>query len=290
MTPEFMADWVAAAPDAPTRELRMAVHTILAAVSRAPRLPNHMVLKGGILLALEYQGDRFTRDIDFSTAKTVPDMAVEGVVEELAAALRLQVQMLDYGLDCRIQGHELKPPGENRTWPTLQLRIGYAPIADPARHRRLLSGKSPAVLALDLSYSEVITAVELVSIPGGAHVQTYALPDLIAEKLRAMLQQPLRHRNRRQDVYDLYRLLSRPEVQGGPFRAAVLHALQAKSAARNLEVNRQSIADPEVRRRSERDYAYLQAEIASELPDFEQAYAAVRDYYRHLPWDDSRPD
>lgn len=86
MTPEFMADWVAAAPDAPTRELRMAVHTILAAVSRAPRLPNHMVLKGGIPLALEYQGDRFTRDIDFSTAKTVPDMAVEGVVEELAAA------------------------------------------------------------------------------------------------------------------------------------------------------------------------------------------------------------
>ena len=84
MTPEFMADWVAAAPDAPTRELRMAVHTILAAVSRAPRLPNHMVLKGGIPLALEYQGDRFTRDIDFSTAKTVPDMAVEGVVEELA--------------------------------------------------------------------------------------------------------------------------------------------------------------------------------------------------------------
>ena len=132
--------------------------------------------------------------------------------------------------------------------------------------------------------------MELVSIPGGAHVQTYALPDLIAEKLRAMLQQPLRHRNRRQDVYDLYRLLSRPEVQGGPFRAVVLHALQAKSAARNLEVNRQSIADPEVRRRSERDYAYLQAEIASELPDFEQAYAAVRDYYRHLPWDDSRPD
>ena len=284
MTPEFMADWVAAAPDEPTRELRMAVHTILVAVSRAPRLPNLMVLKGGILLALQYQGDRFTRDIDFSTGKTVPEMSVDGVVEELTAALSLQVQMLNYGLDCRIQGYELKPPGENRTWPTLQLRIGYAPMADPARHRRLLNGKSPAVLALDLSYNEVITAVELVSIPGGAQVQAYALPDLIAEKLRAMLQQPSRHRNRRQDVYDLYRLLSRSEVQEGAFQTAVLQALKAKSTARNLVVNRESIADPEVRRRSERDYAHLRAEIASELPEFEQAYVAVRAYYEHLPW------
>ena len=286
MTPQTMVAWVAAAPDASTRELRMAVHTILAAVSRAPTLPDLMVLKGGILLALEYQGDRFTRDIDFSTAKTVPEMSVDSVVEELAAALRLQVQMLDYGLDCRIQGHALKPPGENRSWPTLQLRIGYAPQSDPARRRRLLSGKSSTVLALDLSYNEVITAVELVSIPGGAQVQAYALPDLIAEKLRAMLQQPSRHRNRRQDVYDLYRVLSRPEVRIGTFQAAVLHALQAKSAARSMNVNRQSIADLEVRRRSERDYAQLRAEISSELPDFEQAYAAVQDYYEHLPWDD----
>lgn len=286
MTPQTMVAWVAAAPDASTRELRMAVHTILAAVSRAPTLPDLMVLKGGILLALEYQGDRFTRDIDFSTAKTVPEMSVDSVVEELAAALRLQVQMLDYGLDCRIQGHALKPPGENRSWPTLQLRIGYAPQSDPARHRRLLSGKSSTVLALDLSYNEVITAVELVSIPGGAQVQAYALPDLIAEKLRAMLQQPSRHRNRRQDVYDLYRVLSRPEVRNGTFQAAVLHALQAKSAARSMNVNRQSIADLEVRRRSERDYAQLRAEISSELPDFEHAYAAVQDYYEHLPWDE----
>ena len=290
MTPEIMAAWVAAAPDAATRELRMAVHTILVAVSRAPRLPKVMVLKGGILLALEYQGDRFTRDIDFSTVKTVPEMAVDGVVEELTAALSLQVQMLDYGLDCRIQGHALKPPGENRTWPTLQLRIGYAPQSDPARHRRLMSEKSPTVLALDLSYNEVITAVELVSIPGGAQVQTYALPDLIAEKLRAMLQQPSRHRNRRQDVYDLYRLLPRPEVREGAFQAQVLQALRAKSAARNLPVDRQSIADPDVRRRSERDYAQLRAEIASELPDFEQAYAAVQAYYEHLPWDSERPE
>ncbi|MDA8350207.1 MAG: nucleotidyl transferase AbiEii/AbiGii toxin family protein [Pseudomonadota bacterium] len=289
MTPEFMADWVAAAPDESTRELRMAVHTILVAVSRAPTLPNLMVLKGGILLALQYQGDRFTRDIDFSTGKTVPEMSVNGVVEELTAALSLQVQMLNYGLDCRIQGHELKPPGEHRTWPTLQLRIGYAPMANLTRHRRLVNGKSPAALALDLSYNEVITAVELVSIPGGAVVQAYTLPDLIAEKLRAMLQQPSRHRNRRQDVYDLYRVLSRPEVQDGPFRAAVLQALQAKTAARNLAVNRQSIADPEVRRRSERDYAQLRAEISSELPDFEQAYTAVQNYYECLPWGPAPP-
>lgn len=286
MTPQTMVAWVAAAPDASTRELRMAVHTILAAVSRAPTLPDHMVLKGGILLALEYQGDRFTRDIDFSTAKTVPEMSVDSVVGELVAALRLQVQMLDYGLDCRIQGHALKPPGENRSWPTLQLRIGYAPQSDPARHRRLQSGKSSTVLALDLSYNEVITAVELVSIPGGAQVQAYALPDLIAEKLRAMLQQPSRHRNRRQDVYDLYRVLSRPGVRDGTFQAAVLKALRAKSAARSMSVNRQSIADLEVRRRSERDYAQLRAEISSELPDFEQAYAAVQDYCEHLPWDE----
>ncbi len=71
-----------------------------------------------------------------------------------------------------------------------------------------------------------------------------------------------------------------PEVRDGTFRATVLQALQAKSAGRSLGVNRQSIADPEVRRRSEKDYAHLQAEIVSELPDFEQAYAAVQKVLR----------
>ncbi len=284
MEAKVLEAWVSNTPDVATRELRMAVHTVIAAVSKAPRLPKLVVLKGGILLALEYNGDRFTRDIDFSVKESTREVAVDGVIEELRIALQQLVEELDYGLDCRIQSQELRPPGEGRNWQTLKIRIGYAPKADGPRHRSLLRGRSSSTVALDLSYNEVITAIELVPVPGGGSVQASALTDLMAEKYRAMLQQPVRHRDRRQNVYDLYRLLSRPEVQGPEFQQSVLQAIRAKCVARGLSATQQSISDPEVRRRSEKDYDLLQDEIASQLPDFTSAYSAVLQYYEQLPW------
>jgi predicted nucleotidyltransferase component of viral defense system len=284
MTPESIAAWIAVAPDESARELRRAVHTILAAVAAAPTLPGLIVLKGGILLALEYQGDRFTKDVDFSVRQKVQELAPATLVDELRNALALQVEVLDYGLDCRVQGHELMPPGEDRTWPTLKIRVGYAPKSDTSRHGRLQRLNASNTVSIDISYNEVITAIDILDVPGGGDVRASSLSDLLAEKFRAMLQQPVRNRTRRQNLYDIYRLLPRPELAGSAFRAGVLEALHAKSEGRGIAVEQQSLSNPAVKERSFREYAQLTAEIASELPDFGAAYAAVQAYYEQLPW------
>lgn len=241
-------------------------------------------MKGGILLALRHDGDRYTRDIDFSTKLTPREIDVDSVLAELAAALAVAVTSLPYGLDCRIQAHELRPASPASSWPTLTIRVGYAPQLDRRRQRRLLNRQAIDVVSVDLSYNEVITAAEIVDIAGGSTVQVSDLSDLLAEKFRAMLQQTVRRRTRRQDTYDIYRLLGQPQVRTDSVRATVLSALREKSASRNLLVDRESLRDVDIQTRSRAEYHLLAGEISSELPDFEHAYTAVRDYYESLPW------
>jgi predicted nucleotidyltransferase component of viral defense system len=111
-----------------------------------------------------------------------------------------------------------------------------------------------------------------------------ALTDLVAEKLRAMLQQSVRDRVRRQDAYDLYHLLNRRELRSAAGRREVLASLQAKAAARNLPVGIESLRDAEIRRRSQAEYAQLTGEISGDLPEFEVVYATVQQYFESLPW------
>lgn len=284
MVQSTIVSWVEASRDVVEHELRQAIHTVLVAISKAPRLPKVIAMKGGILLALQYQGDRYTRDIDFSTTERHSEMDKESVHAELSQAIALAVESLDYGLDCRIHSSELRPSDPESSWPTLTFRIGYAPKADASRHRRLLALNASTVVSVDLSYSEVITAVEVLGIDGGYTVQASTLTDLVAEKFRAVIQQPIRHRTRRQDVYDLFRLLNQPSLQDSKVRRDIVIALRAKSAARNVMVTRESLADPQVIWRSAKEYNLLSSEISSELPEFEKAYAAVRSYYESLQW------
>ncbi|WP_295435309.1 nucleotidyl transferase AbiEii/AbiGii toxin family protein [uncultured Thiodictyon sp.] len=77
----------------------------------------------------------------------------------------------------------------------------------------------------------------------------------IAEKLRALLQQEVRNRVRRQDIYDLHYLLSEhPLPNEPPTRARILERLIAKAWARDLEVSSGAMANPEIIRRSRAEY------------------------------------
>lgn len=61
--PYDITEWVEQAGDGEQRELRQAVHTILAAIAHDPHLRANMIIKGGILLAVRYHSSRFTRDM-----------------------------------------------------------------------------------------------------------------------------------------------------------------------------------------------------------------------------------
>ncbi len=163
----------------------------------------------------------------------------------------------------------------------MELKIGYAYKGTP-KHKKLLAGQSPTIIAIDFSLNEPIIDIEQIDLGDGVSLQAYALTDLIAEKLRALMQQQQRNRYRRQDIYDLCFLLESGinEVQ----KKSIHKNLMTKALARGIEPRTDSLSDPELRRRAKKEYATLADEIQGDLPDFDASFALVESFYRSLPW------
>lgn len=281
-----LGDWVGQASDDSNLEFRQAVHTVLAAIAGEEQLQANMVLKGGILLAVRYQSHRYTRDIDFSTPLTIGDgLEPDQVVRAVNASLAHVVEKLDYDLDCRVQTWEVQPKHlTEAAYPTLKMRIGHA-YKGTAKHRRLQASQSPTTIAIDYSLNEALPNVDNVSLGEDGDLQVYSFTDLVAEKFRALLQQALRNRTRRQDIFDLHLLLEQCEPLDDTEKSAILTSLIVKSQARNINPTIAAMDDPELRARAERDYDTLASEIEGELPPFDDAYDIARRFYRALPWD-----
>lgn len=283
--PKFnIKEWVAADPD--QAAFRQAVHTILSAISGTQFLQTSMIMKGGVLLALGYNSSRYTQDIDFSTAVRLPEFNQKKFKSRLDEGLVFAAESLGYGLDCRIQGMVQKPAREDASFPTIQTKVGYAYKSKKAEHKRLMAGQATKVVKLDYSLNEPVGHVELYELEDGNEIRTYGLVELIAEKFRALLQQQVRDRMRGQDVYDLYHLFTiHPDLvaQEGT-KSKILERLVEKSAIRSLSVCVESLANADIRRRTEADYQNRYSEVEKGLPPFDTLYERVEEYYRSLPW------
>ncbi len=275
--------WVERAPDEVQRELREAVHTVLLAVARSPNLQPQMVMKGAVLLALRYESTRYTRDIDFSTKQLFSQFNEGDFLQEFNKRLALAVEELDYELDCRIQSVKVRPRRDEASFQTLTLKVGYA-YKGTKKHSHLMASNCPDVLEIDYSFNEVTEQIDRLQISDDTVIHTYSFTDLIAEKLRAIIQQEIRGRVRRQDSYDVYRLLSRHPIRDERQRKAVLKTLESKAASRDLPIAKHSLSNPKVVERSKREYHHLQQEIEEDLPPFEKVYGRVQKFYESLPW------
>jgi len=272
--------WVEDAPEN-QKEFRQAIRIILTAISHDLKLRSSMVIKGGILMGIRYHSDRFTTDLDFSTSATKGEIDVEEFERILKQSLAMAAADSDYGLDCQVQSCRINPPNDDYQFPNLELKIGYAYNGTP-KHKRLMAGQSPTIVKIDFSLNEPIIDIEEIDLGDGLSLQAYALTDLIAEKLRALMQQEKRNRYRRQDIYDLRFLLE--SGISATQKESVLRNLMAKAQARGIEPGRYSLDDPELRRRAEKEYATLTDEIQGDLPDFDESFEVVESFYRSLPW------
>lgn len=275
--------WVNTPTDQKTRQLRQAFHTVLHAISISPHLHKQMSIKGGILLAIVYGGSRYTRDVDFSTPEHYSKFDQAIFVTEFTENIARAVEELDYGLDCRMQSIKVNPAKPGATFPTLTVTIGYA-IKNSREHQKLLAGQCPTIIELDYSFNEITAETEELKIRGGGIIQAYSLHDLIAEKYRAILQQEVRNRIRRQDAYDLYSLFKKFPTNDEHDKNRILDSLIAKATSRSLKINRDSISNPEIISRSRKEYDQLKMEIEEELPPFDGVYKVVREFYENLPW------
>jgi len=277
-------DWVEAASTTSNKEFRQAVHTILSAIASDSNLKANMILKGGILLAIRYKSHRYTKDIDFSTERQLGgEITEDGIRKSLDSCLAQMVEELDYDLDCHVQSSKLQPSDPNSTHPSIKITVGYAYKGTP-QHRRLLSFRSPDIVSIDYSLNEVTPNIEDLKLNLEDGILTYSLIDLIAEKYRSLLQQVSRNRNRRQDVYDLNLLIERLVDIDSFERINILNSLIIKSKAREINPDINSFENPELKSRAQQDYQTLEDEIEGELPDFNELFQKVADFYRSLPW------
>jgi predicted nucleotidyltransferase component of viral defense system len=262
---------------------RQATELILNAVAMST-LCTKLYLKGGVLMGLAYDSPRQTADIDLTATFDLVESTLDEVREVLDRTLsRARVQLGYDLLLARVQKVVRHPRNKpDARFPALQITVGYAERGS-AQAKRLDEGRAASTIVIDVSFNEETHGLQVLELTGGQNLYAYSLIDLMAEKYRAMLQQVVRNRSRRQDTYDLHRLISTGALEGTD-GDALLTALRAKCRSRDIEPTPDSLDDPEVRERAAREWNTMGLELG-EVPPFDECYAAARAFYRELPWD-----
>lgn len=195
--------WVEEAADNPVlyRDRRV-TEIVLTAIGLAPTLKGALVLKGGTLMALAFDSRRLTADVDF-TALLGPEGFEQPLTEELNALLpKAAIQLGHLDLICRVQSVKKMPRAQNfsdHDFPALRARIGSAVRGTP-EERHLEGGQATRVLDIEISFRDQVYGGQTLQLSdAGVAILAFTIHELIAEKFRALLQQPIRNRYRRQD-------------------------------------------------------------------------------------------
>jgi len=278
--------WVEASRADPTRYRdRQVTEIVLTAIGLAPSLHTNLVLKGGTAMALAFKSTRVTGDVDF-TSMVEPAELAETLTPELNELLPKTAIKLGYlDLLCQVQSVKKMPRAENfedHDFPALRVKIGSAKRGT-AEAARLAEGKASRVLDVEISFrDQVYTFQELNLMGAGVAVRAFTIHELVAEKFRALLQQPVRRRNRRQDVYDIAFLIDDHDFSGDD-KAKILATLIEKCRSRAIDARQASMDDPEIKQRAQAEWDTLALEIG-DLPPFNERFELIRNLYVSLPW------
>lgn len=253
---------------------RFVQYVILEAIAGAPELAGMLSFKGGNALRFVYGNRRTTLDLDFTASAEFPDDAdtIRIVLNRALAAASAR-----FGVALRCQRVRRDPSNPLRTFPTYTVKVGYQLPGDPYFADYMSSERMvSSVVELEISLNDVVCAATpsrpISSAQGEIRVQVCALEDILAEKLRALLQQPIRNRNRRQDVYDIAHMT---QLHGDSLdRGKIAEFLLSKAAARNVTVRR-SAFDAEVKQRASYQYEYLFSHLDPDFIPFDEGWAGV---------------
>lgn len=269
-------------------DIRKAMHIVLLAIGSSSRLSSMMALKGGVLMAIQYANTRFTTDLDFSALQNPEDVDPDTLRDELNQALvGAEVELISYNISCRIQRIKKQPKAfEAATFPSLNITIGYAKKDNAGAMKRLERGDAADTISIDYSFNEITGELGEVILENQEKIQVYSFPALMAEKFRSILQQVVRNRSRRQDVYDLHHLITKYSTHSEGEKFQVYNLLIEKSVGKSIDqyLKKLALQDPEIRSRSEEGFDELIYEDVEEI-SFEEAYLVVQEYFELLPWE-----
>lgn len=281
-------EWVDKAKADPRAYLeRQATEIFLTALGTTEPYCGKFFLKGGLLMGIVYNSPRQTADIDYSTILEPDAKIVDHLKQTLNDALPAVAANMGYpDLICKIQTITVRPREDIFTTanaPGFQITIAYAKRGTNEA-KKLEGGKGPVTLYADVSFKEPIGAIQIVRFGNnGPAINAYSLKDMIAEKLRAFLQQEKRKRARRQDIYDLSILLGKFTFDDEE-KKEILDLLLTKCKVRDISPDKASFGNEELVRRAKSEWDTMELEIG-ELPSFEECYKIAKDFYESLPWD-----
>lgn len=255
---------------------------LLSGMAQTPALLDRLVLKGGTALRKFYFGDyRFSEDLDFSAVARPAD--TDAAMQDAVAATELQLQErgpFAVTLE-RLVLREPHPGGQD----AFTVRVRF-----PA-HREPLCR-----LKVEIAYDEEVmlppvtrTLLHGYPDPPQAAWRCYPLEEIVAEKLRALLQSRIRLRERGwggsrtcRDYYDLWYVLSR-----SPLNVALLPGLLARKCALR-QVTFTSAADflaPELRAVARGGWERQLLPFVPDKPSAHQVLDELTALLAALPWD-----
>ncbi|HKE05392.1 MAG TPA: nucleotidyl transferase AbiEii/AbiGii toxin family protein, partial [Blastocatellia bacterium] len=185
-----------------------ALSYLLAGIAAKPELSETLIFKGGTALKKLYFGDyRFSEDLDFSAAGAPREQALEEAIREaVQAATRLLSAHGPFQIEtARYTERDPHPGGQEAFIARVKFPWHPSPLC---RIKVEITHDEPVLLeaerrALIHGYEEELAA----------SLRGYPLGEVVAEKMRALLQTRQRllqrgwNRPRARDYYDLWRIL-----------------------------------------------------------------------------------
>jgi predicted nucleotidyltransferase component of viral defense system len=253
--------------------VRFAQYAILRGIASSRYLRDALVFKGGNALDFVWMTNRSTRDLDFSVdaAQASGPLTAGRLREILIGGLITSGRELD--VTFAVLRLEQQPPGADKTFTTFHGNVQYALTDDLGLRTRMSAGETIAqVVPVDISLNEPICDSTALSIGDNRQLRVSTIEDIVAEKLRALLQQPLRNRRRPQDVLDVAVIVrERPTLDVERVGSYLLR----KAAARNVRVSRAAFRAEEISARARIGYAALERTTRTLFIPFDEAWAEV---------------
>ena len=256
---------------------RFMQYAILEAIAASAGLSRLIAFKGGNALRFVYGNRRSTLDLDFTADAGFPDDA-DQIRARLDDALR--PLLARFRVKARSQRVRRNPPGRDKDRPTYDISIGYLLPGDRLYQNFEDAERLPATVDVEIRLNEVVCeAVPRRLQPAGRELRVCALEDIVAEKLRALLQQPIRNRSRPQDVFDIASVIRR--FGESLDLEKVTRYLLEKAAARGIDARKDRF-DDDVRDRATVGYDALVGRSDPDFIPFGDAWAVVLDVVSKL--------
>lgn len=265
-----------------------ALSYVLMGIAKQTELANSLVFKGGTALKKIFFGDyRFSEDLDFSTVDAPKNDKLEVALS--AAANITKTLLMDYGpFDLTVKrkperaphptGQEAFTIGVQFPWqrtPQCNIKIEVThdePVILSPQHKPILHG-----------YGEELDC----------KVSCYPIEEIIAEKLRALLQTHKKlvsrgwNRPRARDYYDLWRILK--DHSDHLNKEALLTTLDKKCKHRNVSYNElDDFFTEELIREANQHWQATLGDLIKDLPGCALVLEETRVLVRSVLCEDSR--